>query len=136
MRHVFRLNVFGKGYTLLVQAESGYYEELRLGVHSDALPGNYLPAQERIDSILETQVSRWHFCASRALPLSRPVLAYGCLLSMEDDKGRKGISFIHAVEIDSMSAAESVLQVICQKLLPENMGEIAWSIGGLAKGGC
>jgi hypothetical protein len=139
MRHTFRLNVFGKGYTLysgLSTAQNSYLE-FPLDVVSEGISPNYIFAQKRIDSMLTTSDSRWNFCIANLNPSrDQPVVAYGCLLPVEvmDDRGRRGITFVHGIECDKDSKIDYLVISISQILSYKVIGEISNLLSGLAKG--
>jgi cell division protein FtsL len=95
---------------------------------------NYLSAQKRIDSLLKIQTDRWSICISNNDSEDNLVTAYGCLLSVPDDRGRIGISFIHAVESGNELSADRVIILIGRLLSQKTIGHICDLIAGVAKG--
>jgi hypothetical protein len=134
MRHTFRLNVHQKGYTLYSGKNLSQYQEFPLDVQSNGISKNYLSAQKRIDSLLETKISRWHFCVANNNAGKHPVTAYGCWLPIKDEMERLGISFIHAIEGDEEFKIDQVVVSITQLLLQQTIGELSELIAGVAKG--
>jgi hypothetical protein len=55
-------------------------------------------------------------------------------LPIEDDKGRTGISFIHAIESDENLKIDQVVVSISQLLLQQTIGQLSELIAGVAKG--
>lgn len=134
VKHTFRVNVFGRGYILLA-GEEFQYEEFPLDVQSYGISNNFLSAQRRIDRIMaKLNTPRWYFSIANLYANELPVVAYGCFLSSEDEKGRIGISFIHAVEVDSNSRLDEVMACIVRLLSQQNIDEISKLLSNLAKG--
>jgi hypothetical protein len=134
MKHTFRINVCGKGYTLYSGETLLSYQEYNLGIKSDGISKNYLAAQERLDSLMEKQVSRWYLAVAKITINENPIVAYGCFLSAKDDKDRSGIRFIHAIESTSDWNAEDIVLAIIQMLSPKNTNKIRELISGVAIG--
>jgi len=134
MKHTFRVNVFERGYILLA-GEEFQYAEFPLDIQSRGISNNYLSAQRRIDRIMaKLNAPRWYFSVVNLYANELPVVAYGCFLSSEDDKGRVGISFIHAVEVDGNSRLDEVVACIVRLLSQQNIDEISKLLSNLAKG--
>lgn len=134
MRHTFRLNVKGKGYTLYSENSSCKYQDFPLDIQSKYISQNYLCSQRKIDALLETQTARWSICIANNNVRDDLVTAYGCLLPIPDDKGRIGISFIHAIESGNEMSVEQVVILIGCLLAQKKIGYISNLIGGVAKG--
>lgn len=134
MRHTFRFNVHNKGYTLYSGSNSSTYQEFHLDMPSKDISRNYLSAQNRIDSLLETQTSRWSVCIINSDANSSLVTAYGCLLPIPDSKGRIGISFIHAIESSNELTIDQVIILIARLLSSRMIGQVNDLIAGVAKG--
>lgn len=135
MRHTFRLNVYGKGYTLF-SGQPSQYKEFPLDIASQGIPRNYMCAQKRIDAMLKTQILRWHFSISNLYNNEFPVIAYGCFLPIPDDRGREGISFVHAIESDEILRMDEIVVCIIQLLSQRSIEEISKLLAGLAQGSC
>jgi hypothetical protein len=134
MKHTFRINVSGKGYTLYSGETLLSYQEYNLGIKSDGISENYLSAQERLDLLMERQVSRWYLSVVRKTINENPVVAYGCFFSAKDEKNRSGLRFIHAIESTSDWSAESIVLAIIQMLSSKNTSKIRELISGIAIG--
>lgn len=131
MRHILRANVCKKGYTLF-SVQGNTYQECPLDIKSNGISQNYLNAQRRIDDMLRTQISRWHFAIANLNPPEQPVVAYGWSLPIEDDKGRSGVSFVHAVECN-LSEISRVVMCIIQMLLPSVIEKMTKHLAELAQ---
>jgi hypothetical protein len=136
MRHTFRFNVAGKGYVLVSGEElSDGYREFPLDRVSQGISQNYLQAQKRIDTVIAKEnISRWYLSIANLYANEKPTIAYGCLLLTEDDQGRQGINFIHAVEVPDDLRIDEVLICIIKLLSQENIKEISKALSDLAKG--
>ena len=134
MKHILRLNVYSKGYTLFSGEMSRQFQEFPLDIVSNNITRNYLSAQKRLDSIMQIHISRWGLCVSNTNPNENPVVAYGCLLPLEDDKGRFGISFVHAIEADDPTSTADIVACITQSLSSQSIIETNKNLDGLAKG--
>lgn len=134
MKHTFRLNVYRKGYTLFSGKSSLQYQEFPLDVVSSEISQNYLSAQRRIDNMLKTKVSRWHFSIANLNSHYPPVVAYGCNLSVNDDKGRSGVNFVHALEGDEPLGIDGIVVGITQLLTHQTIEELTKLLTNLAQG--
>jgi hypothetical protein len=134
MRHIFRLNVNGKGYTLYSKNDSSNYQEFPLDTQSKYISRNYLDAQRKIDALLETQTARWSICIANNYERDNLVTAYGCLLPIPDDNERIGISFIHAIESGNEISVEQVVVLIGCLLSQKKVERIGDLISGVAQG--
>lgn len=134
MKHIFRLNVHQKGYTLYSGQSPSFYQEYPLDMISGEISRNYIAAQRRIDAILKANTLRWHLCVANLFQTEHPVVAYGSLLPIEDDRGRTGISFVHAIETDGRTELAETVRRITQILSPQTIDEISRYLARLASG--
>jgi hypothetical protein len=134
IKHIFRINVYGRGYTLYSGYALSSYKEFPLDIQSDCISKNYLSAQKRIDTLLDTQTARWCFCSSNNYVDCRPVITYGCLLHVPDDTGRMGVSFIHGIESDEEFRGDQVVVSIAHLFSQKTIDKISLLIARVAKG--
>jgi hypothetical protein len=117
MKHILRLNVYKKGYTLFSSQPPKYIREHSLDIPSQDIPKNYISAQMRIDNMLRTKISRLFICITNLNGKEHPVVAYGRMLPIKDDNERNGIKFIHAIEIgDNLSIDEAIICIAQQSI--------------------
>jgi hypothetical protein len=133
MKHFFRLNVFQTGYILLA-GEPSEYRQFPLDIQSEGISKNYLSAQKRIDSFISRKIPRWYFSISNLYEDELPVISYGCFLSTNDEKNRKGITFIHAIEIDKNSRMDEYVLRIITLLSYQNIDFVSKLLADLAIG--
>ncbi len=134
MKHIFRLNVYQKGYTLFSGRADTQFLEHPLDVWSDNLPQNYLPAQKRIDDLLKLHHLRWHFCIANMHRGQNPVVAYGTLLPIKDEKGRRGVSYIHAIEANEEMQVDDIVISLAKLLSLNTSNFISQALANIAQG--
>jgi hypothetical protein len=135
MKHFFRLNAFQKGY-ILFAGEPFKYRQFPLDIQSEDISKNYLSTQKRIDSFISRKIPRWYFSISNLYENELPVISYGCFLSTNDEKNRKGITFIHAIEIDKNSRMDEYVLHIITLLSYQNIDYVSKLLADLAIGSC
>lgn len=123
MRHTLRLNSLG-GFVLFSGDKLKGYKSFDIDVISNGISHNYLLAQKRIDDLLDAGVPGWHFCVANLFNGERPVVVYGRSFPLiNDDKGRPGIRFIHAVEVDAIqqiySAVIGIIKLLSNQMIPK-----------------
>ncbi|MCB0210795.1 MAG: hypothetical protein KDJ52_15765 [Anaerolineae bacterium] len=124
-----------KGYTLFSGEQIAIsYKEYELDIATSVISKNYISAQRRIDSMLNTQISRWNFSISNLYSDEVPIVAYGCQLPIKDDKDRIGVSFIHAIESSENLPIDKIVVHIAQLLLPETIQNITQYLAEIAQG--
>lgn len=132
MRHILRVNVHQKGYTLF-SVQGNEYQECPLDIISAGISQNYLHVQKRLDDMLNAQAPRWHFAVANLSTSEQPVVGYGCPFAIPDDKGRIGLSFVHAIEVKPAEINKTVVCMI-QFLLPSMTEKLTKNLTGLAQG--
>ena len=133
MRHLIRMNVGGKGYTLYSGGPSAPYREHPLDIQSPGIPDNYIQAQKRIDELLTGSLHRPHICISNSEKSPSPLVVYGCNFPAEDEYGRMGLSFVHAIHEYSRPTADIVMS-IARFLNPSTMDKICEDLASVALG--
>lgn len=133
MRHVIRMNVRGRGYTLYSGGSSTSYNEHPLDVQSPGIPNSYISAQKRIDGLLRGSLHRPYISISNLGTSSLPLVVYGCNFPIKDEHGRLGLSFIHAIQDNTFPSANIVMS-IARFLNPGTMDEISEYLASVAQG--
>ena len=101
LHHLLRVNVCGYGYRLYSGRLPFEFTAEPFDVASDRVPRSFLAAQSRLDTVLQTGTLTWSMAFRHDSQETCPLVAYGTLIDSPDDKGRRGISFVHAFEVDS-----------------------------------
>lgn len=131
MRHFFRANVKGVGYSLFTYTYEDGIRRLPLDVQSERLPTGFLRAQRRIDSLLEQRQERLYLSAS--VVDGRALIVYGCLFGLPDEHGRKGLTFVHAVE-GAPSQVEDLVSLVIALVSPDVLVATSRRVGDVATG--
>ncbi len=131
MRHIFRLNIAGCGYSLISGETLSGCKKCQLDVSSENIPRDFLSVQQRIDSILASRIPQWTVGSSHS-PGRPPVVGYGCFLAAKDDKERTGISFIHGIE--SEDPIDHILTIITSLLGSSKVNKLTGLIAAIASG--
>lgn len=133
MKHTFRVNVHGKGYTLLCGNSMSDCREYPLDIEAEPISANYLAAQKEIDNMITFPITRWHICIANVDRGSHPVVAYGSLLPFTDDRSRAGISIIHALECNDVISIDAIVLGVVQLLQSSRINELKRLLANLAQ---
>lgn len=131
MRHYFRTNVRGAGYSLCSFAPGDGVRQLPLDVQSERLPAGFLRAQQRIDTLLEQRPERLYLSAS--VNGKRALVVYGCRFGLPDEHGRPGLVLVHAVEGAAQQIEDLVSRVITL-VSPDRIMATGRLVGDVAAG--
>src|ERR1044071_2596200 len=132
-RHLFRINVAGRGYSLLVGNPLIGFQERPLEVESDLVSQNFLYAQNRIDEALASGILAWSM-TFRCDDEQRIVVAYGCRTDGLDDRGRHGLTFLHGIELPATVSVYACVRSLVRMLSPSGVAQLAKLIDGVAAG--
>lgn len=116
MKHTFRLSVHGDGYKLVRGSSTDGFDHLPLDVRGRAGGDNYLDAQRYLDEQFKTPASRWWLVITNNHEGQCPVVAYGCRLAAKDDRGRVGLTFLHALQADAETKFDSLVTTVARML--------------------
>jgi len=139
VKHIFRINTSGSGTTLLTCEHPQNHDSfLRLEEHdldriSPGITSNFLSSQSHLDNMLNL-ATRWCLCISYQNRIERPIVAYGNLFkTLQDETGRSGIHFIHAIEVEDtiqiVHAVKSIIGALSKQsltTLTRLISEVAW----------
>jgi hypothetical protein len=131
-RHLIQLNISGRGYTLFAGDLAGGFEAQSDGLSSEGVSRALRTSHEDLSGSLRTAGD------ARSLTMrfgegERPVVAYGCrFANIADDKGRKGIVMLHAVELDDAAMIPACVGAILQNLGPEPFQQLARRVEAIA----
>lgn len=132
MRHVLFFNVGGRGYTAYAGGLKEGLQEQPLWVVTPAVSSSMIKAKRQVHDALNEQrlpVSM-AFCHDEG---ANPIVAYGCLFPrLKDDKGREGLVFLHAIELNDPSELAPTVDVILQRLAPDALKRMNVYIGSMA----
>ena len=109
MRHFFRLNVKGEGYVLYAGPSGKAFVPQSLGSESPEVPRSFLEAQRRIDAAVRGGAPRWSLAVHYPGRGQALVLAFGVRIEAPDEFGRRGLSYIHGVELDGPNQIRSAV---------------------------
>jgi hypothetical protein len=132
MRHFFRINVHGAGYSLHSYSPGRDVEQLPLDVPSPSLPPGFLPAQRRIDDLLERRPQRVGVAVSAGSG-GDALAVWGCHFPLPDEHGRLGLTFVHGIVGDRRQALDLMSRVIAM-VSPDNLQRIGELVGRIATG--
>lgn len=134
-RHLILVNVARHGYTLYAGGAADGLTAQPLGAESAAVPRAMLDAHRDLRAFLEggAEVRTVLIgCDAGA----RPVVAYGCRFAeVADDRGRKGIVLLHAVQFDDVHLVPAYVEAALLRLGPRQMPRIAQGVARCAEHG-
>ena len=130
MKHLFRINIYGKGNTLLL-IDNNEIIELPLDLKSNNIPESFQRVQERIDETLDKKIVNWSTCFIRYN--NNISFGYGAWLPiLKDDHDRSGIRFTHIMSIDKIELLYSYSINLIKILSTNKTREIVDAIGQIS----
>src|SRR5688500_12769658 len=96
--HWIRVNIKAHGYRL-VSSNRGVFSVLEA---EDSVPRAFLDAENDVRQFLERgYLDPWAMVVRREDESSGPMIVYGVLLPVSDEKNRDGLFLIHGVQLDA-----------------------------------
>lgn len=132
MRHVLFFNVGGRGYTAYAGGAKESLHEQDLWVSTPHVSESMVKAKRHVyDALSESKLPV--SMAFRHDEGALPVVAYGCIFpKLKDDKGREGLIFLHAIELNDPAELAAAVDVILQRLGPDALRRMNDRLGRMA----
>ncbi|OFX54954.1 MAG: hypothetical protein A2046_05075 [Bacteroidetes bacterium GWA2_30_7] len=122
IKHFIKLNIGSKGYCLYIKNDKKFKEH-DLNVYNEHVPCNYISIQKHIEKILFSYKLPVSISFNFDNSTTKLIVGFGLFLNIEDDKGREGIVYIHAVEINDINHLYSVILHFIKVLSPASIKE-------------
>lgn len=132
--HLMRVSVAGQGYKLYAGTLESGFGEKPLDVVSDLVPASYLRTQARLDQALSTGSLSWSMAFVQEASAKGPLVVYGSFLGAPDDLGRRGLFFVHALELVQVADLVPSVDGIVALLSNYGVSLLALDIGAVAAG--
>ncbi len=119
-RHFIKANLYSKGYCLLV-SENEIISINDINFLTNNIPHEYLLIENRIEEILFSAKVPINVSFIHNKSNNTSFVGFGIFLDILDDKRRKGISFIHCIEIWGSDDIYNVVLQFLKILTPNNI---------------
>lgn len=98
-----------KGYGLYVKSKGLPVDEHDLNTHGEYVPYQYIVIQKHIEKILTSHKFLISLAFNFDESKSTLIAGFGLFLNIKDGKGREGVHYVHAVELNEVSHLFSVV---------------------------
>lgn len=132
MHQLIRTTVAPQGYTLFSVVDQRVAEE-PLDVPSSNVPHVYLQVQHRVDAFTELTGRSWCMAMAYDGPTQTAAVGFGSLFRLADDRGRTGITYLHAVVLTRPTLIPAVVLGVIRFLNPTVIDQLLESVGQVAQ---